>query len=46
MFLVSILMRLFMLVNLKIKMVILFSFSKKILSRGLGFGKGWFVYNY
>lgn len=44
--LVSTLMRLPMPANLKIKMATSFSSSKKILSRGLGFGKGWLAHNY
>lgn len=44
--LVSTLMRLPMPANLKIKMATLFSSSKKVLSRGLGFGKGWLAHNY
>lgn len=44
--LVSTLMRLPMPANLKIKMATSFSSSKKILCRGLGFGKGWLAHNY
>lgn len=44
--LVSTLMRLPMPANLKMKMATSFSSSKKNLSRGLGFGKGWLALNY